>query len=74
MGLWAVDVPPSPKVQDHPVGTPVETSVNWTDWFVEGAVGENAKAATGAVAVEFTVTVFVVEALPAEFETESWAV
>jgi hypothetical protein len=29
-GFWLVEVPPSPKVQYHPVGTLVDVSVNWT--------------------------------------------
>ena len=38
-GLWLVDVPPSPKVQFHPVGVPseglIEVAVNWT---IRGAI------------------------------------
>ena len=55
---------PSPKVHDQAVGAPVEMSVNCTDWFVAGTDGEYEKAGTGAAAAGFTVTVFVVEALP----------
>jgi hypothetical protein len=47
VGFWEVDVPPSPNVQDHDVGEPLELSVNVT---VRGAVpdvGEPVNDATG---------------------------
>jgi hypothetical protein len=33
-------VPPSPKLQDHVDGDPVDASVNCTETFVEGGEGE----------------------------------
>jgi hypothetical protein len=52
-GFWSVDVPPSPKVQYHPVGVLLEVSVNWT---IRGRIPEvtlAVKDATGTAA--FTV-------------------
>lgn len=48
-GDWDVDVPPSPNVQDHDVGEPVDVSVKLTGRGAGPDVGEAVKAATGAV-------------------------
>ena len=39
-------VVPSPKLQDHEVGVPVDVSVNCTDWPVAGEAGLDVKEAT----------------------------
>jgi hypothetical protein len=54
LGLWAVEVDPSPKLHCQEVGVPVEVSVNCTDWPVAGEAGLKVKDAVSAVA---TVTV-----------------
>jgi hypothetical protein len=40
-------VPPSPKLQDHVAGDPVDASVNCTETFAEGDEGEKVNEATG---------------------------
>jgi len=51
-------VPPSPKLQDHEVGLPVEASVNWTDC---PAIGEEGLKVNEAFRAVTTVKVLVVE-------------
>jgi hypothetical protein len=48
VGFCSVLVPPSPKLQDHAAGEPVEASVNCTDTLADGDAGENVKSAAGA--------------------------
>jgi len=57
LGFWDVLMDPSPKLQDHAVGLPVEVSVKAIVWPVVGALGEKVKAATGTVAAAVTTTV-----------------
>jgi hypothetical protein len=42
-------VVPSPKLQDHEVGVPVDVSVNCMDWLVTGELGLKVKEATSVV-------------------------
>ncbi len=46
-GFCSELVVPSPKVQDHEVGFPVEVSENCTFWFTAGEAGDTVKAADG---------------------------
>jgi hypothetical protein len=48
LGLFAVEVPPSPKLHDQDVGAFVEVSVNCTVRGAVPLVGVAEKAATGA--------------------------
>ena len=48
LGFGLVEVVPSPKSHDHPVGDPVEESVNLTSSGAVPAVGVAEKPATGA--------------------------
>ena len=61
-----VDVPPSPNVQDQPVGVFVDVSVNETVCPIEGFAGEKVKPATGGGGVD-TVTCFAVWFEPPAF-------
>ena len=54
MGFRSVLAAPSPNVQDHEVGLPVDLSVKLTVSPGVGAPGENVKAATGGAAVTVT--------------------
>jgi hypothetical protein len=49
-GFWTVDVPPSPNVQDHDVGEPVDASWNTTLPLLPLSAKVNA-AVNGAPAV-----------------------
>jgi len=47
-------VPPSPNVQDHEVGVPVDASVKVIVWVVFGELGEYLNAALGAGRITVT--------------------
>jgi hypothetical protein len=53
VGLWAVELNPSPKSHDHEVGPPVDVSVNWTVWPGEGDGGLKEKLAAGPALTGF---------------------
>lgn len=67
VGFWSVEDAESPKLHDQDVGEPVDVSVNASVSVFPPYAAVN--EATGATTVvdAFTVIVFVVEALPAEF-------
>ena len=57
---------PSPKFHNHPVGLPVEVSVNVTVWPAVGELGEKVKAAVGEDDAALTVTLWLTAFEPAE--------
>ena len=71
MGLCAVLVPPSPKVQAQLVGVPTEASAKVTVWVVVGAVGLKLKAAVGTTTAWLTVRLLLRVPLPPALVTVS---
>jgi hypothetical protein len=68
-GFWMVEVPPSPKVQYHPVGTLVEESVNWTVRGLTPEVTFDVNDDTGIAAFTIIYPVCETVLLPAELVT-----
>jgi len=77
-GFWSVEVPPSPKFQDHEVGELADVSVKFIELLQVWQAGAHVKDAAGMLTLpSVMMTTWLVEPLPEAFVavnvTVKWA-